>query len=101
MPTINVSLVDLSFIASRETSVDEINEVVKVASDGALKEFLITTMAHLYQLTLTTIMLHLPTMQLRLSSEGTLVKVCSCMTMNGDFKSNARYNNCVSQRRLI
>ena len=37
VPTINVSLVDLSFIASRETSVDEINEVVKAASEGALK----------------------------------------------------------------
>ncbi len=35
VPTINVSLVDLHFIASRETSVDEINDLVKQAVDGA------------------------------------------------------------------
>jgi len=40
VPTINVSVVDLSFIASRETSVDEINAAVKTASDGALKGIL-------------------------------------------------------------
>src|ERR1043166_8245300 len=32
VPTINVSIVDLSFIASRATSVDEINEIMKKAS---------------------------------------------------------------------
>jgi glyceraldehyde-3-phosphate dehydrogenase (EC 1.2.1.12) len=32
IPTINVSAVDLTFIASRETSVEEVNEVVKSAS---------------------------------------------------------------------
>ena len=37
VPTINVSLVDLSFIAKRATSVDEINKVMKEASDGAMK----------------------------------------------------------------
>ncbi|AGF48847.1 type I glyceraldehyde-3-phosphate dehydrogenase [Candidatus Kinetoplastidibacterium galati] len=37
VPTINVSLVDLSFIATRETSVKEINEILKRASDGILK----------------------------------------------------------------
>lgn len=37
VPTINVSVVDLSFIASRDTSVDEINEVMKKASEGELK----------------------------------------------------------------
>ena len=36
VPTINVSLVDLSFIASRPTSVDEINSVIKEASSGIL-----------------------------------------------------------------
>jgi glyceraldehyde 3-phosphate dehydrogenase len=36
VPTINVSVVDLSFIASRSTSVDEVNSVVKAASSGAL-----------------------------------------------------------------
>jgi len=32
IPTINVSAVDLTFIANRETSVDEVNEVVKSAA---------------------------------------------------------------------
>ncbi len=35
IPTINVSAVDLTFIASRETSVAEVNEVVKLAADGS------------------------------------------------------------------
>lgn len=37
VPTINVSMVDLSFIASRDTTVDEINEILKKASEGDLK----------------------------------------------------------------
>jgi len=36
VPTINVSAVDLSFVASRDTSVDEVNEIMKEAADGAL-----------------------------------------------------------------
>jgi len=37
VPTINVSVVDLVFQAARETSVDEINGIMKKASEGALK----------------------------------------------------------------
>lgn len=37
VPTINVSIVDLSFIASRDTSVDEVNALLKAAADGPLK----------------------------------------------------------------
>lgn len=37
VPTINVSVVDLSFVAERETSVDEINKIMKEASEGELK----------------------------------------------------------------
>lgn len=42
VPTINVSLVDLTFIAKRDTSVDEINQVIKdaVAQGGPLSEVL-------------------------------------------------------------
>jgi glyceraldehyde 3-phosphate dehydrogenase len=36
VPTINVSVVDLTFVASRSTSVEEVNSVVKAASEGAL-----------------------------------------------------------------
>jgi glyceraldehyde 3-phosphate dehydrogenase len=37
VPTINVSVVDLTFVAERDTSVDEINEIMKTASEGDLK----------------------------------------------------------------
>lgn len=40
VPTINVSLVDLSFIASHNTSVDEVNAIVHTASEGELKGLL-------------------------------------------------------------
>ncbi len=36
VPTINVSVVDLSFVAGRSTTVEEINAIVKSASQGAL-----------------------------------------------------------------
>ena len=36
VPTINVSVVDLSFQAKKATSVDEVNALLKAASDGAL-----------------------------------------------------------------
>ena len=47
VPTINVSIVDLSFIAKRETSVDEVNQILKQASEGALKGILAYTDAPL------------------------------------------------------
>ncbi|MBW0454224.1 MAG: type I glyceraldehyde-3-phosphate dehydrogenase [Candidatus Kinetoplastibacterium crithidii] len=37
VPTINVSLVDLSFVAKRNTSVEEVNETIRLASEGYLK----------------------------------------------------------------
>jgi glyceraldehyde 3-phosphate dehydrogenase len=40
VPTINVSVVDLTFIAKRDTTVEEINKVLKDASEGALKGIL-------------------------------------------------------------
>ncbi|ESP93188.1 MULTISPECIES: type I glyceraldehyde-3-phosphate dehydrogenase [Pseudoalteromonas] len=36
VPTVNVSLVDLTFVAKRETTADEVNEIVKAAADGAM-----------------------------------------------------------------
>ncbi len=78
VPTINVSVVDLSFVAKRETSKDEIDAVVKAASDGALKNILgFNTQplvsvdfnhdphSSIYDSTLTQVM------------GGTLVKVCA------------------------
>jgi glyceraldehyde 3-phosphate dehydrogenase (phosphorylating) len=40
VPTINVSIVDLSFIAARDTTVDEVNGIMKSASENELKGIL-------------------------------------------------------------
>jgi glyceraldehyde 3-phosphate dehydrogenase len=78
VPTINVSLVDLTFKPKRATTLDEINALVKAAANGALKGVLAYTDAPLvsvdynhdpasstYDATLTKII------------DGNLVKVCS------------------------
>ncbi|MCH8248075.1 MAG: type I glyceraldehyde-3-phosphate dehydrogenase [Proteobacteria bacterium] len=78
VPTINVSAVDLTFVAQRETSVDEINDVMKAASEGSLKgvleyndeplvsiDFNHDPASATYDATLTKVM------------DGTLVKVCA------------------------
>jgi len=43
VPTPNVSMVDLSFIAKRETSVEEINAAIAAAAEGSLKGVLATS----------------------------------------------------------
>jgi glyceraldehyde 3-phosphate dehydrogenase len=40
VPTINVSVVDLSFVAGRATSVEEVNNAIKQAAEGELKGIL-------------------------------------------------------------
>ncbi len=40
VPTPNVSVVDLKFIAKRDTTVEEINEAIKTAADGPMKGIL-------------------------------------------------------------
>jgi len=78
VPTINVSTVDLTFVAERETSIEEINEILKEASEGALKgvlayndeplvsiDFNHNPASSIYDAGLTKVM------------EGTLVKVCA------------------------
>ena len=40
VPTINVSIVDLSFTAKRATSVEEVNAIMKAAAEGELKGIL-------------------------------------------------------------
>lgn len=40
VPTPNVSLVDLSFVPERETTVEEINAAMKAAADGPMKDVL-------------------------------------------------------------
>jgi glyceraldehyde 3-phosphate dehydrogenase len=78
VPTINVSLVDLSFTAARPTNAQEIHDAVKTAANGPLKgilayndqplvsvDFNHDPASSTYDATLTKVM------------EGTLVKVCS------------------------
>ena len=78
VPTINVSAVDLTFVAERETSIDEINQIMKKASEGSLKgvlayndeplvsiDFNHDPASSTYDAGLTKVM------------EGTLVKVCA------------------------
>ena len=75
VPTINVSLVDLTFVAARETSVDEINGILKKASDGKVLgysdgplvsiDFNHTSTTSNFDATMTRV------------TGGTLVKVCS------------------------
>ncbi|MFY3459162.1 type I glyceraldehyde-3-phosphate dehydrogenase [Achromobacter xylosoxidans] len=40
VPTINVSIVDLSFVAKRDTTIEEVNGILKAASEGELKGIL-------------------------------------------------------------
>ena len=40
VPTINVSLVDLTFVANRETTAEEVNQLLKNAAEGELSEVL-------------------------------------------------------------
>ncbi|MCL7420334.1 MAG: type I glyceraldehyde-3-phosphate dehydrogenase [Methylobacter sp.] len=40
VPTINVSVVDLTFLASRDTSKEEIDDILRAAADGPLKGIL-------------------------------------------------------------
>jgi len=78
VPTINVSMVDLSFVAKRATSAEEINQILKAAADGPLKGVLAYSDGPLvsvdfnhnphssnYDATLTKVI------------DGTLVKVCA------------------------
>ena len=78
VPTINVSMVDLTFTAARPTSAEEINEAVRVAASGALHgvlgynteplvsiDFNHDPRSSVYDATLTKVL------------GGTLVKVCA------------------------
>jgi len=88
VPTINVSLVDLSFRASRNTSVDEVNGLLKAAADGPLKgilgyndgplvsiDFNHDPRSSVFDATLTKVM------------EGNLIKVCSWYDNEWGFSS--------------
>ncbi len=78
VPTINVSVVDLTFVAERETSIDEINQIVRAASEGPLKGILDYNDEPLVSIDFN----HNPASStydagLTKVIDGTLVKVCS------------------------
>lgn len=79
VPTINVSVVDLSFTAKRATTVDEVNAVLKAAAEGELKGILAYNTAPLVSVDFN----HDPASstfdatQTRVSPDGKLVKVLS------------------------
>ncbi len=78
VPTINVSVVDLNFVAERETSVEEINSVMKAAAEGDLKGILAYSDEPLVSIDFN----HDPASStydagLTKVLEGTFVKVCS------------------------
>jgi len=78
VPTINVSLVDLTFQAARETSVDEVHAIMKEAANGELKGILAYNEAPLVSSDFN----HDPHSSsydagMTRVTEGTLVKVCS------------------------
>lgn len=79
VPVINVSVVDLTFVPSRKTSVDEVNEILKKASEGALKGVLAYNTLPLVSVDFN----HNPlpsifdSTQTRVSKDGNLVKVLS------------------------
>jgi len=78
VPTINVSVVDLAFVAKRPTTVDEVNKAVKEASEKDLKGVLEYNNEQLVSVDFN----HNPASSIFDSTltkvaEGTLVKVCS------------------------
>ncbi|MEN9765615.1 MAG: type glyceraldehyde-3-phosphate dehydrogenase [Pseudomonadota bacterium] len=79
VPTINVSVVDLSFMAKKATSVDEVNALIKAAASGPLKGVLGYNTAPLVSIDFN----HDPrssifdATQTRVSPDGRLVKVLS------------------------
>jgi len=78
VPTINVSLVDLTFTAKRTTTAEEVNGILRAAADGALKGILEYTEEPLVSVDFN----HNPASgtvdaQLTKVVGGTLVKVCA------------------------
>ncbi|WP_353570841.1 type I glyceraldehyde-3-phosphate dehydrogenase [Candidatus Albibeggiatoa sp. nov. BB20] len=84
VPTINVSVVDLTFVANRATSIEEINEILKKASetpvaDGGLQGILAYNVEPLVSIDFnhTTASSSYDSTQTRVTQDGTLVKVLS------------------------
>ena len=77
VPTINVSIVDLTFVAKKPTTVDEVNRAVKQACDSDLKGVLEYSTERSCPPTSTTTRRARSSTRLTRVSDGTLVKVSS------------------------
>lgn len=78
VPTINVSVVDLTFVAARATTVDEVNGILEAAANGPLKGILAYTNEPLVSVDFNhTAVSSTVDAGLTKVSEGTLVKVGS------------------------
>jgi len=102
VPTINVSVVDLSFTAKRATSVDEVNAALKAASEGELKGILGYNDAPLVSVDFNHNALSsvFDATQTRVSSDGKLVKALSWYDNEWGF-SNRMSDTAVAMGKLL
>ena len=96
VPTINVSLVDLTFEAARETTLEEVHQILRVASQGDLKGILQYNELPLVSIDFN----HNPASSIYDASmtrvvNGTLVKVCSWYDNEWGF-SNRMLDTCLA-----
>ena len=96
VPTINVSLVDLTFNAARETSVDEIHQIIRDASNSSLAGILEYNDKPLVSIDFN----HCPASSIYDASmtrvvNGTTVKVCSWYDNEWGF-SNRMLDTCIA-----
>ena len=96
VPTINVSLVDLTFEAARETTLEEVHQILRVASEGDLKGILQYNELPLVSIDFN----HNPASSIYDASmtrvvNGTLVKVCSWYDNEWGF-SNRMLDTCLA-----
>ena len=102
VPTINVSVVDLTFTAARATTVDEVNGILKAASEGELKGILGYNTEPLVSVDFN----HDPRSSIFDSTQtrvggGTLVKVLQLVRQRvGLLQPDARYHAGADQRAL-
>lgn len=89
VPTINVSVVDLSFVAARPTTKEEVNAIMQEAANGALKGVLAYNEEPLVSVDFnhTTTSSNFDSTLTKVSKDGLLVKVCSWYDNEWGFSS--------------
>jgi glyceraldehyde 3-phosphate dehydrogenase len=89
VPTINVSMVDLSFVAARPTTKEEVNAIMQEAANGALKGVLAYNEEPLVSVDFnhTTTSSNFDSTLTKVSKDGLLVKVCAWYDNEWGFSS--------------